>query len=471
MRTRALIIVALVVCGAFWVPCRADEEERKLVRHRSDHFDIYARNEDVASEREVELEKAAAQFKDLIGVEPVRGAIILEPRAMMPGLVKQILDGIKSGGGVAPVQVAPAPIQLDAADYRRYMTDGAEYVLPWCERMVDEEDVPTEGLGAQIAGQVLAQIKSQVNALSHEAGHFMLMHWAEPNPDAASASEYHYGSALMPDWFDEAVAVYLEPEEMKETRRGLMKANLKQNIPFERFFTMEHPAAGLEKELIERTNRSESTALPDGPAGLDQEAGTVFYPQVLAVLEFFIELGGKEFVRKMAETFRDGGEIGEALENLPPDCTRDLAKLEKKWIAWVKKNYKAADAFGQLAGLLPSESGVKTTKGAKGKEAPTAANWFGAALEDSEPTLKHQLDFGTSEELVLVADIDEESHAFAQGLRSYDIISEIISGADRKRATLEQLLGLAKSHTGGEVTLGVVRRGKAIQVIFELPGE
>lgn len=464
-----MTIVTCCVLLLTWAFAQEEGKEPELVRYVSEHFDIYARNEEVAKEKAKELENAAKEFKDLLGVPPVRGAIIFEPRAMMQDLVDRVLDGLKDGSIVQPLEMKP--IVIDPAKYKGYEKGDVKYVLPWFERMFDEKPRTGTGFEALIARQIEQQLRLQTNALTHEVGHLMLIHWVGKETEGAK-DEHRYGSPILPDWFDEAVAVYLEPAEMKATRRGLMKANLKRYIPFDQFFTMEHPGKGLGMDLIERMKEGKRPRVEDIlPFSALAEAGMVFYPQCLSVLEFFIEIGGKGFVREMAEMLKQGKAITEIVERLPAEYPRKLTELEKLWLEWVERTYEDH----QLPGLFLGEAGDLLKELFKKKDieqdvAPkvkdASGDWFGATLEDAPESLKVHLGFDTTEEIVVVAALEESSHAANEGLRQYDLLLEF----DGKRATVAKLLKIREiCESGDTVNLTIIRKGEKTTLNFVIP--
>ncbi|MBA4158214.1 MAG: hypothetical protein H0X65_12155 [Gemmatimonadetes bacterium] len=152
----------------------------------------------------------------------------------------------------------------------------------------------------------------------------------------AALEERSYGDPRMPDWFDEAVAVLCEPEDMRAERREAMRRGVGSRRSLTDFFAMDYPAAGhtapagVQPEAEQRSRRPRIT-ITRGDTGEPD----LFYPQALSVAEFLIEREGPEVIGRLAEGFARELSVDDMLlqgRNLP----EDVNALEAEWLRWLE---------------------------------------------------------------------------------------------------------------------------------------
>lgn len=229
---------------------------------------------------QAQLEWSARTFETLMGVRPPRGRIVLTDTPS--GTVLSM-----NGDTAALVNTVPLTRQPPAAD-------GSVWNLAW--------------FATQRAGKGRGPT---VNAMTHEAAHLQLVLTVNFNAsDELKAGFNGYGSFL-PDWLDEAVAVFHEPDSLKQSRRA--RFNPAARIPLKDFFTMSHPGTPASPEVLTieaRTpeearkkfaafKKSQHAILAQTVRTLknDAEAVDLFYSQALAIIEYLIARGGLPFFR------------------------------------------------------------------------------------------------------------------------------------------------------------------------------
>lgn len=97
------------------------------------------------------------------------------------------------------------------------------------------------------ATRTVAEGRIDLSALSHELGHKWFM--TEFSKDGESGTGHAYGG-WAPDWLDEAAAVSMESDALKERRRKrVSEMESTDRIPLAEFLSMEHPGAQAAREL------------------------------------------------------------------------------------------------------------------------------------------------------------------------------------------------------------------------------
>ena len=245
--------------------------------------------------RQAQLEWSARVFETLMGVRPPRGRVVLTDTPS--GSVLSM-----SGDTAALVNTIPMTRQPPAAD-------GSLWNLSW----FNNERAPG-GRGPTFS------------AMTHEAAHLQLVMTVNFNAsDALRAAFNGYGSFL-PDWLDEAVAVYHEPESLKRVRRERFNPNVR--IPLKTFFTMSHPGTpsapqviSIEAKTPEEARKkfaafkqSQHAALQKTAESLKADSVSVdlFYSQALAVIEYMTARGGLPYFRFMLV----GQNFGKSLDQI-----------------------------------------------------------------------------------------------------------------------------------------------------------
>jgi|FaiFalFF_MnMetaG_3_1042247.scaffolds.fasta_scaffold07232_4 hypothetical protein len=185
--------------------------------------------------------------------------------------------------------------------------------------------------------------------LSHEAGHVFFMSYVDAKLGRTFSDEKRpslvnpeYGHDLIPDWFDEAVATLCEFPALQDLRRKTMREKIDQRIPLSEFFTMEHPVAKSQRELIRQVAEDQKTGsgahiIIGGEELLsNRERAIVFYAQALTFSLFLAEKEGPDFIAQIARGLMTGQPMEEILRRAK-SVPQDLAALEKAWVEWLKK--------------------------------------------------------------------------------------------------------------------------------------
>lgn len=161
------------------------------------------------------------------------------------------------------------------------------------------------------------------DVLPHESMHALLAARLEALGKPASGGSY--GTPL-PDWFDEAIAIWAEPLESRRIRLAAARALPDDMRDLRAILTSPHPAAGNTTAFKAR----------DGTAARADDVLHAFYPQSIAVLAFVHALGGDEAVRALARRLIADPADAEAIVGLPglPDHFADVVEA---WRAWLSK--------------------------------------------------------------------------------------------------------------------------------------
>lgn len=274
---------------------------------QADDYDLYTADPEEAADAADQLDYAAERFRELFGTDPRRIAVVLFEH---PEHVQDYdFDPIREQGLLG---------------------------LPW---LSDEALIAA---ARRVMGSMADRGSLPTRALSHEACHmYLIAHvsaelgYDDPNERLAALDESSYGDPRMPDWFDEAVAVLCEPDEMRADRRAAMRGGLEMRTPLADFFALEHPSqhatpAGAPREE-ERQRRGPRITITRGNAG----GPDLFYPQALSVAEFLIDREGPEIIGWLADVFTQGDAMEAMLaevENLPDD----VEALEAEWLRWME---------------------------------------------------------------------------------------------------------------------------------------
>ncbi len=287
------------------------------------HYDIEAPSVQIAKAKQRELEWSAALFEDLFSLAPPRGKVILSDT---PG-----------AQGTPPMAGATG--------------GGAKWTLPWFTGM--PPGMP-QGMGAQL------------KALTHEAAHLQLLHLVNDGCAPDLKKRFNGYGSYLPDWVDEAVAVYHEPDGQKKERRVQLKASLRDHIPFATYFTMDHPLGanggrGLPPGLMPPAGGGVGGgAVPNSP-GL--ERANIFYVQSLGVIEYLVAVGGKPFFRFCVARLQHGA----AMDAVLAEWHARFKEIKKLIRRARRRPWSAADA-------------AKLGKGAQPRAATSARKDEAAAL-------------------------------------------------------------------------------------------
>lgn len=159
--------------------------------------------------------------------------------------------------------------------------------------------------------------------LPHEISHLLVA--ARFFPDPAQISAGGYGTPL-PDWLDEALAIWAEPAESRARRVEQARTLPPELLDLRTILTSPHPATGRAAAYISR----------DGTAKPAEFTLWAFYPQSIAVLTFVHGRGGADAVRELVRRLREDPSDPMALAGLPglPD---DFDAVNEAWLEWIEE--------------------------------------------------------------------------------------------------------------------------------------
>lgn len=202
----------------------------------------------------------------------------------------------------------------DRDGYRTGLTRGKAAVL-WPSTEAMRARV---GTGARADGHIALQWNE---VLPHEISHVLLA--ARFFPDAHGSGRAPYGSPL-PDWIDEGVAIWAEPEASRATRIAQARALPPERRSLVSILTTPHPAA-TDRDVL---------SIRDGAAIPDDQALWEFYPRAIAALSFLHDAGGRDATSELVRRLIAGAPLPDAVEGLPglPD---DLPEIEAAFDRWL----------------------------------------------------------------------------------------------------------------------------------------
>jgi CBS domain-containing protein len=277
---------------------------------------------------------------------PERGATVL---SMLPAAAGDTtaVPGLRVGDVIRSIDGAPVGSLKDFEDRFDGVPPGREVALGVGRGAgeVTLRALKRASSGAaprvQTSGNAAAK-----RALSHEVGHLLLKAWVDARLDRAdapardSAATGHYGIDVLPDWLDEAFATRCEFPLLQSSRRAFMREKLDQRIPLAELFTMSHPVAQSQQELIARARQQmapgqkSAMIVMRGDGALVSDRSLIFYAQCLSIADFLAEREGPRVLGRLAAGLSERREITELLaesSRLPSD----LAALEAAWTSWV----------------------------------------------------------------------------------------------------------------------------------------
>jgi hypothetical protein len=304
----------------------------------STNYVIVAPTQAAVLHRQPQLEWSARVFETLMGVRPPRGRIALTETP-----AGSVMTG--SGESSALINTVPLVPQPPAAD-------GTLWNLSW---FLNENS----GRAAQ---------KPNFTVLTHEAAHLQLVFTVNFHASAALKARFNGYGSFLPDWLDEAVAVFHEPDGLKAARR--QRFNLRTRIPLRVLFTMNHPGTTgrvevlqIEAKTPEEARQKLATFKASQHASLQQTAESLikdrvsvdeFYTQCLAVIEYLTDRGGFPFFRFMLVEQNNGKSFDQVLQGWQVklgEIIAQRASAEKS--AARQKSPPRMIAPGDTAGPLP----------------------------------------------------------------------------------------------------------------------
>jgi hypothetical protein len=210
---------------------------------------------------------------------------------------------------------APGVIILveERSGYRIGILDGQAVVLWPSTRAMRLRAGTGRGADAYLATQ-------WNDVLRHEVGHALTAaHFFADGQFEATG----YGTPL-PDWLEEAIAIWVEPAASRESRIAAARKLPDHRLDLWTILRSRHPAAGSPAAMAVR----DGAAPPADPDLVD------FYQQAVAVLAFVHDHGGPVAVRELAIRLRADPGDNEAivgLQGLP--ATSDA--VDRAWQEWL----------------------------------------------------------------------------------------------------------------------------------------
>jgi hypothetical protein len=207
-------------------------------------------------------------------------------------------------------------------------------------------------LGLQGAASRTFQREQMEQTLPHELAHQMLA--ARFYPAGLPVDSGHYGTPL-PDWFDEAVAIWAEPENLRADRLADAQS-LVPRLRLAEVLMREHPHAGIDSAQLRFTatrytregdsitirHRSEprgrtlvDTLREANGATIQTRDLTDFYPVAYSLLAFIVATGGRPAIQELERRLRADPYDTAALNGLPglPQAGTEIEALWKEWVA------------------------------------------------------------------------------------------------------------------------------------------
>ena len=313
----------------------------------STNYVIIAPNPGILLERQRHLEWSARMFETLLGMRPPMGRVTFSDA---PAGAQVNADG----SAAALVNAFPLTRQPPAPD-------GTVWNLSWFAL-----EMTAAGPG-----------NANFSVLTHEAAHLQLIFTANFHSAQTLKARFNGYGSFLPDWLDEAVAVFHEPDALRASRRSRFR--VRERIPFPAFFTMEHPGRTGTSEVMKiRANSAEEARKKVAAFQASQEAALkasnkamtdtgasveAFYNQALAVSEYLVDRGGLPFFRFVLIEQNNGRKMDDILR------------------AWPKRQRQITaerSAVERAAGSKPPLSAV--TKGDPAGPRPPRANAIAGVL-------------------------------------------------------------------------------------------
>lgn len=169
--------------------------------------------------------------------------------------------------------------------------------------------------------------------LPHEAMHALVAaHFFAAGKDYSAA----YGTPL-PDWFEEAVAIWAETDVYRGVRMSQARRLAPRFQVLPDILAGAHPAAANPALLGAR----DGAALPADDAAL-----WAFYPQSFAVLGFVYDAGGPAAVQALAARLLEGRRDGAVLAGLP-GLPENPAEVIAAWQEWLPRSGESQAVAGR----------------------------------------------------------------------------------------------------------------------------
>jgi hypothetical protein len=171
------------------------------------------------------------------------------------------------------------------------------------------------------------------DGLPHEIAHMLLAAHLSDSGVPVSAGQGGYGTPL-PDWLDEAVAIWVEPAKSRAERLGEARALPGAWLDLGAIMYGAHPGAANPAVM----------AMRDGAPPPADLALAAFYPRSIALLGFVFDLGGSAAVQTLVGSLlADAGAGPRALLSLP-GMPEDAETLRDAWRSWLAGSARSAAA-------------------------------------------------------------------------------------------------------------------------------
>ena len=227
----------------------------------------------------------------------------------------------------------------------------AEWVLHW---HTSNELRRFAKLGGLIGPEVDAYVARQwEESLPHEIGHVLVWQllstpWTPPVPN-------EYATPLV-DWFEEAVAIWMEPRHLRNQRLAIARIFSSNLPPTQHIVYGQHPRDGESDRPAVVWGRDYSDRLmkisvwedADGRMSVDTQyvdypdpsghfdGSNYYYPQAFSLLAYIHEVGGNAAIDEIVRRLRTDPRDSDHLLNLP-NLPADLEALDRAWRAWLKE--------------------------------------------------------------------------------------------------------------------------------------
>jgi hypothetical protein len=249
---------------------------------------------------------------------PATAACVIEGDALTAADADRALAACEAARGrFAELLGAAVPRVLvlveERAGYRTGILEGHAVVLWPSSRAMARQLGDGPVADAHIA-------KQWRDVLRHEIAHALTAAHFFPAGDFESTG---YGTPL-PDWFEEALAIWAEPAASRESRLAAARRLPDHRLDLHAILTMRHPAAGSRAAL----------AVRDGAPPPADDALWDFYQQSIAVLAFIHGLGGPAAVRELAVRLTADPRDARAVVALP-GLPATLDEVESAWSEWL----------------------------------------------------------------------------------------------------------------------------------------
>jgi hypothetical protein len=237
-------------------------------------------------------------------------------------------------------------------------TQGPLWIFQWpVESRLREEATASGRSGASLDEFLREEWRE---TLPHEIGHVMLAADFFPNGGASRPGEY---ATILPDWFDESVAIWMEPDALRAQR--LERARQIAPPPIAAVLAHRHPQAAESREFYstrivtrgpcagdcigvdrpDETQRVRTRIRRDGTvvvdtvysspsATNDDVVGSHFYEYSLAALTYVSERGGRRATAELGRRLRANPALTLPLLGLP-GLPNDSTALEADWRRWL----------------------------------------------------------------------------------------------------------------------------------------